>query len=162
VLKTPLLSIVLSEGGSGGALGIAVADWVAMFEHAVYMVCPPERCAEILWRDIEKREHAAEAMKITAADLHALGVIDRILSEGPVGAHHDSTVAIDAVTEEIGWFLAEAGRGRWTLQRRQQRFLRWGAWTETLEAATTEPATDEDQAATVDDLPSGTRRASGL
>ncbi|MBP8130203.1 MAG: acetyl-CoA carboxylase carboxyl transferase subunit alpha, partial [Candidatus Hydrogenedentes bacterium] len=78
-LRVPICAIVLSEGGSGGALAVAMADWVAMFEYAVYMICPPERCAEILWHDVEKRELAAAAMKVTAANLKELGVIDTVL-----------------------------------------------------------------------------------
>jgi acetyl-CoA carboxylase carboxyl transferase subunit alpha len=89
-LKTPILSIILSEGGSGGALGIAVGDWIAMFANAIYVICPPERCAEILWRDVEKKEMAASALKVSAADLMELGVIDTILPKsdgGQSGAH---------------------------------------------------------------------------
>ncbi|MDZ4859341.1 MAG: carboxyl transferase domain-containing protein, partial [Candidatus Hydrogenedentes bacterium] len=80
-VKTPVFSVILGEGGSGGALGIAVGDWVAMFENSIYVICPPERCAEILWRDASKKEIAAAALKITANDLKDLGVIDAVLPE---------------------------------------------------------------------------------
>ena len=129
-LRTPVFSVVLSEGGSGGALGVAVGDWTAMFEHAVYMICPPERCAEILWRDVEKREEAAEAMKVTAADLMELGVIDRVLPEPAGGSQEDPAAAAEVLAEEIAGFLERCQEGRWTLRRRQERFQRMGRWEE--------------------------------
>lgn len=129
-LRTPVFSAILSEGGSGGALGVAVGDWVAMFEHAVYMICPPERCAEILWRDVGKREQAAEAMKVTAADLMEFGVIDRVLPEPKGGTHEDPGAAAEVLAEEIAGFLEDCRKGRWTLRRRQERFQRMGRWEE--------------------------------
>ncbi len=129
-LKTPIFSVILSEGGSGGALGIAVADWVAMFEHAIYMICPPERCAEILWRDVEKKELAASALKITARDLADLGVIDRVLLEPPGGAHRHYDEAAVVLAEEIDRFLMGCQKGRWTPERRQEKFHRMGVWHE--------------------------------
>jgi len=129
-LNTPILSVVLSEGGSGGALGIAVADWVAMFEHALYMICPPERCAEILWRDVEKREQAAAALKMTARDLVDLGVIDAVLPEPPGGAHRDPDAAAAALAEEIDRFLVGWRQGQWNRERRQEKFDGMGVWSE--------------------------------
>jgi len=87
MLKCPVIAIVIGEGGSGGAIGIAVANKVAMLEHSIYSVIPPEGCAAILWRDPSKAKEAAEALKITAKDAKRLGVIDDVISE-PLGAAH--------------------------------------------------------------------------
>ena len=92
-LRTPVMSIVIGEGGSGGALGIGVADRMAMFEYAYYSVISPEGCASILWRTGEKAPEAAEAMKITAKDLRALDVIDEIIPEPLGGAHRNPAEA---------------------------------------------------------------------
>lgn len=129
-INTPILSIILGEGGSGGALAIAVGDRIAMFEHAVYVICPPERCAEILWRDVEKKEMAASALRVSAADLLGLGVIDSVLREPNGGAHRDPDAACQSVSEEIRAFLGEADAGAWTLERRQEKFRRMGRWLE--------------------------------
>ena len=96
-LGVPLVAVVVGEGGSGGAVAIASANRVLMFEHAVYSVMSPEGCASILWRTADKAGEAAEAMKITAADLQALGVIDRIVDEPLGGAHRDPAAAIGAL-----------------------------------------------------------------
>jgi acetyl-CoA carboxylase carboxyl transferase subunit alpha len=100
-LKVPLISVVVGEGGSGGAIAIAAANRVLMFEHAVYSVISPEGCASILWRTADKAAEAAEAMKITAADLLALGVVDRIVQEPLGGAHRDPDAAIGALKGAI-------------------------------------------------------------
>lgn len=92
-LETPVISVVLGEGGSGGALGIAVADRVLMLEHSVYSVIPPESCAAILWRDPTKHKEMAEALKITSSDALKLGVIDEIIAEPPGGAHRNVDLA---------------------------------------------------------------------
>lgn len=131
-LKTPIFVAILGEGGSGGALAIALGDWVAMFEYAIYVVCPPERCAEILWRDIDKKEMAASALKITAADLLSLGVIDRILPEPGGGAHRDPEQSAQVLTEELDRFLGDyCSKDNWDPAQRQQRFRRLGHWRET-------------------------------
>jgi len=96
-LGVPMIAAVVGEGGSGGAIAIAAANRVLMFEHAVYSVISPEGCASILWRTADKAPDAAEAMKITAADLHALGVVDRIVNEPLGGAHRDPDAAIGAL-----------------------------------------------------------------
>ena len=96
-LGVPIVAAVVGEGGSGGAVAIASANRVLMFEHAVYSVISPEGCASILWRTADKASEAAEAMKITAADLQALGVIDRIVDEPIGGAHRDPEAAIGAL-----------------------------------------------------------------
>ena len=101
-LGVPMVTAVVGEGGSGGAIALAAANTVLMFEHAVYSVISPEGCASILWRTSEKAADAAEAMKITAADLLRLGVIDRIVPEPMGGAHRDRTKAIAALSGAIG------------------------------------------------------------
>jgi acetyl-CoA carboxylase carboxyl transferase subunit alpha len=129
-VKTPVFSVILGEGGSGGALGIAVGDWIAMFEHAIYVICPPERCAEILWRDASKKELAAAALKITAHDLKSLGVIDSVLPEPQGGAHRNPEASAEVLAKEIETFLAAARAGEWTPQRRQQKFRQMGVWND--------------------------------
>jgi acetyl-CoA carboxylase carboxyl transferase subunit alpha len=96
-LGVPIVAVIVGEGGSGGAVAIASANRVLMFEHAVYSVISPEGCASILWRTADKAAEAAEAMKITAADLQALGVVDRIINEPLGGAHRDPEAAIGAL-----------------------------------------------------------------
>ena len=96
-LRVPLISVIVGEGGSGGAVAIAAANRVMMLEHAVYSVISPEGCASILWRTADKAEEAAEAMKITAADLQALGVVDRVIGEPLGGAHRDPAAAVGAL-----------------------------------------------------------------
>lgn len=100
-IETPIISVVLGEGGSGGALGIAVADRVLMLEHAVYSVIPPESCAAILWRDPTKHKEMAEALKITSSDALGLGVIDEIIAEPPGGAHRNVDIAARNVKTAI-------------------------------------------------------------
>ncbi len=120
-LGVPLIAVVVGEGGSGGAVAIAAANRVLMFEHAVYSVISPEGCASILWRTADKAADAAEAMKITAQDLQALGVIDRIVPEPLGGAHRDPAAAIEslksALVEELSGCSA-LGRDELLKQRR--------------------------------------------
>jgi acetyl-CoA carboxylase carboxyl transferase subunit alpha len=92
-LRTPIVSIVIGEGGSGGALGIAVADRVAMLQHSFYSVISPEGCAAILWKTAEKRKHAAEALRITSKELASLDLVDDIIPEPIGGAHRDPEAA---------------------------------------------------------------------
>ena len=109
VLDTPIIVIVSGEGGSGGALGIAVGDRVLMQEHAIYSVIPPEGCAAILWRDPAKKVEAAQALKLTAPDLLKAGIIDEIIAEPIGGAHTDPTAAAVGVDEALSRSLAEVG-----------------------------------------------------
>lgn len=95
--EVPILSIVISEGGSGGALGIAVANEVWMLENSIYSVISPEGCASILWKDSSKVKEAAEVLKLTSYDLHKLGVIEKIISEFDEGAH----VTRDKIVEKL-------------------------------------------------------------
>src|SRR5438874_8809863 len=108
VLDTPIVVIVSGEGGSGGALGIAVGDRVLMQEFAIYSVIPPEGCAAILWRDAAKKVEAAEALKITAPDLLAAELIDEIVPEPVGGAHTDPEAAAKLVDGVLARVLAEA------------------------------------------------------
>jgi acetyl-CoA carboxylase carboxyl transferase subunit alpha len=105
-LGVPLVSAIVGEGGSGGAVALASGNRVLMFEHAVYSVISPEGCASILWRTADKAPDAAEAMKVTAQDLHALGVADTIVPEPLGGAHRDPARAIanlgDAIEHSLG------------------------------------------------------------
>ena len=100
-LKTPLLSAIVGEGGSGGAIALAAGNRVVMFEHAVYSVISPEGCASILWRSAEKAQTAAEALRLTAQDMKQLGVIDAIVDEPLGGAHRHVEQALDSLTEEL-------------------------------------------------------------
>jgi acetyl-CoA carboxylase carboxyl transferase subunit alpha len=100
-LKVPIVSVVIGEGGSGGALAIGVADRLLMLQHAVYSVISPEGCAAILWNDPTKASVAAEALKMTADDLKRLKITDEIIPEPLGGAHRDPTLACDAVKKAI-------------------------------------------------------------
>lgn len=107
MLEVPIVVLVCGEGGSGGALGIAIGDRVLMQEFAVYSVIPPEGCAAILWRDANKKVEAAEALKITARDLLALGLVDAIVPEPSGGAHNDFDKATGLVDQAIMQALGE-------------------------------------------------------
>jgi acetyl-CoA carboxylase carboxyl transferase subunit alpha len=107
LLEVPIVVIVCGEGGSGGALGIAIGDRVLMQEFAVYSVIPPEGCAAILWRDANRKVEAAEALKITASDLLSLGLVDAIVPEPPGGAHNDYDAATALVDQALAQALAE-------------------------------------------------------
>jgi acetyl-CoA carboxylase carboxyl transferase subunit alpha len=107
LLDTPIVVLVSGEGGSGGALGIAVGDRVLMQEFAIYSVIPPEGCAAILWRDPAKKVEAAEALKITAPDLLAAGIIDDIVQEPVGGSHANPAAATQLVDQALTRTLAE-------------------------------------------------------
>ena len=109
MLEVPVIVIVHGEGGSGGALGIAVGDRILMHEFAIYSVIPPEGCAAILWRDSAKKVEAAEALKITAPDLLQLGIIDEIINEPVGGAHTDPAQAAALVDIALSRALADVG-----------------------------------------------------
>jgi acetyl-CoA carboxylase carboxyl transferase subunit alpha len=106
-IGVPLISVIIGEGGSGGAVAFATANKLAMLEHSVYSVITPEGCASILWKDSEKMREAAEAMRMTAEDLRKLGVTDRIIPEPMGGAHRDPETTIEAVRTSITAMLAE-------------------------------------------------------
>jgi acetyl-CoA carboxylase carboxyl transferase subunit alpha len=105
-LEAPIVTLVIGEGGSGGALGIGVGDRLLMLEHSIYSVAPPETCASILWRDISHKVEAAEALKLTARDLQQLGLVDEIVPEPPGGAQNDYGLTADAAGAAIRRHLA--------------------------------------------------------
>ena len=129
-LRTPIVATVIGEGGSGGALGIGIGDVVLMLEHSVYSVISPEGCAAILWKDQARAKEAAEAMRLTAADCKALGVIDEVLPEPPGGAHADPVATIDTVGRAIDERLERLARlpVETLLEARYAKFRAMGAW----------------------------------
>ncbi len=128
LLDTPILVVITGEGGSGGALGIAVGDVVLMQEFAIYSVIPPEGCAAILWRDASKKVEAAAALKLTAPDLLKAGIIDEIVPEPIGGAHVDPAAAAAALDQALSRRLAEISALDSTtrLERRFEKFRRMG------------------------------------
>jgi acetyl-CoA carboxylase carboxyl transferase subunit alpha len=128
-LGVPMIACIVGEGGSGGAVALAAANRVLMFEHAVYSVISPEGCASILWRTGDKAADAAQAMKMIADDLKALGVIDRIVAEPMGGAHRDHAMAAAALGKAIGEEIdALAGfSSKELVQQRRAKFLAMGA-----------------------------------
>ena len=135
-LRTPIVTAIIGEGGSGGALGIAVADRVLMMENAIYSVISPEGCAAILWRSRDRAEDAAEALKLTAGDLADSGIIDEVIPEPPGGAHLDPEGAADALGEAITRHLNElVGRDPEQLvEERREKYYAMGAWEERVDA----------------------------
>ena len=127
-LRVPLIGVVVGEGGSGGAIALAVANRVLMLEHAVYSVISPEGCASILWRSAEQAQEAAEALKLTADDLMRLGVIDRIVPEATGGAHRAPRETIAALGAAIEAALDELRDldGATLRARRRDKFLEIG------------------------------------
>jgi acetyl-CoA carboxylase carboxyl transferase subunit alpha len=128
MLDTAIVVIVSGEGGSGGALGIAIGDRVLMQEYAVYCVIPPEGCAAILWRDANKKVEAAAALKITAPDMLALGLVDAIVPEPSGGAHNDDNRATALVDQALSQSLAElsAVTAKTLLDARYEKFRHMG------------------------------------
>jgi len=115
VLETPIVAVVTGEGGSGGALGIGVGDANLMLAYSVYSVISPEGCASILWRDGEKAPEAAEALKLTAGELHKIGVIDGIIAEPAGGAHRHREKVMNSVKSEL---IGQLGRLKKTSPKR--------------------------------------------
>jgi acetyl-CoA carboxylase carboxyl transferase subunit alpha len=128
-LGVPMVAAIVGEGGSGGAVALAAANHVLMFEHAIYSVISPEGCASILWRTSDKAADAAEAMRITANDLKRLGVIDTIVAEPIGGAHRSPDLAIDALGAAISKALSDlSGLDRAALRvDRRRKYLAMGA-----------------------------------
>jgi acetyl-CoA carboxylase carboxyl transferase subunit alpha len=128
MLEVPIVVLVCGEGGSGGALGIAIGDRVLMQEFSVYSVIPPEGCAAILWRDANRKVEAAEALKITAPDLLALGLIDAIVPEPTGGAHNNPDAATALVDQALSAVLADvaAMSVETRLGSRYEKFRRMG------------------------------------
>jgi len=128
-IGVPLVSVIIGEGGSGGAVAFATANRVAMLEHSVYSVISPEGCASILWKDAEKMREAAEALRLTAQDLYKLGVCDRIIIEPKGGAHRDRPATVESVRAAITDMLKELeGKDAAALIKdRRQKFLDIGS-----------------------------------
>ncbi|MBP6985810.1 MAG: acetyl-CoA carboxylase carboxyltransferase subunit alpha [Alphaproteobacteria bacterium] len=127
-LKIPVVSTITGEGGSGGAIAIAVANCVNILEHSIYSVISPEGCASILWRTSEKRELAAEALQLTAQDLIKHHVVDRIIEEPIGGAHRNPQAAIQSVGDAIESSLKSLStmNGEQLRRHRQDKFLKMG------------------------------------
>ena len=128
-IKVPLVSIIIGEGGSGGAIALASANHVSMLEHSVYSVISPEGCASILWRDTNKAKDAAKAMRITAKDMLDLGIIDTIIPEPVGGAHRDRSQAIKNLGHEIEEKLKTLIQldGNEITRRRKEKFMNIGS-----------------------------------
>ena len=127
-IGVPLISVIIGEGGSGGAVAFATANKVAMLEHSVYSVISPEGCASILWKDAEKMREAAEALRLTADDLYSLGISDQIISEPVGGAHRDPEQAIEAVKSAIASMLSslKSKKPKDLISERRKKFLKLG------------------------------------
>jgi acetyl-CoA carboxylase carboxyl transferase subunit alpha len=137
-LRVPIVTAVIGEGGSGGALGIGVADRLLILEHAYYSVISPEGCAAILWKDAEKKAEAAKALKLTAPDLLELGIFDEIVQEPPGGAHRDPQLMAQTLQEALSRAVREL-KGLPTeelLERRYGKYRAMGQfrWSESAEA----------------------------
>ena len=127
-IGVPLISLIIGEGGSGGAVAFATANRVAMLEHAIYSVISPEGCASILWKDAEKMREAAEALRLTAQDLKQLGVIDRIIPESLGGAHRFANETMAAVGKTLGAMLSEMDKmdPKALIAQRREKFMNLG------------------------------------
>jgi acetyl-CoA carboxylase carboxyl transferase subunit alpha len=138
-LRTPTVSVIIGEGGSGGALALGVTDRILMLEHSVYSVISPEGCAAILWRSAEHREEAADALKLTSPHLVDLGIADEVVLEPPGGAHQDWDAAALSLKEALVRNLDELGRMPLDelVERRQGKYEAMGAWREPASQAVT-------------------------
>ena len=132
VLKTPLIAVIIGEGGSGGALALGLSDRVFMLENAIYSVISPEGCAAILWKDATQKERAAEALKLTAPDLKGLDIIDDIIPEPSGGAHADPGEAARLLGAALERAVSELERlpADRLIATRAEKFLRMGRFTE--------------------------------
>ncbi len=127
-LRVPLISVIIGEGGSGGAIALASGNRVLMLEHSIYSVISPEGCASILWRDGDQAQAAAQALKLTAQDLISMGIIDEVIAEPLGGAHRNPEEAIEAVGAAIEKMLMELVDldGETLRRQRREKFLRMG------------------------------------
>ena len=132
MLKVPIIAVVIGEGGSGGALGIVIADRVLMMENSYYSVISPEGCAAILWKDRKYATEAATALKLSAADLLELGIIDEVIPEPMGGAHHDHVAAANNLKKQVIRQLTglEAIDRKTLLEQRYQKFRNFGEYRE--------------------------------
>ena len=124
-VKAPIISTIIGEGGSGGAIAVATANVVLMLEHSIYSVISPEGCASILWRSADKTKEATEALKLTAQDLKSFGVIDEIVAEPIGGAHRNTQVVFDNLRKVLQKHLSELGKfnGEELKKQRTDKFL---------------------------------------
>ncbi|MEM1173484.1 MAG: acetyl-CoA carboxylase carboxyltransferase subunit alpha [Pseudomonadota bacterium] len=131
-LRTPIISVVIGEGGSGGALAIGVGDRLMMLQYGVYSVISPEGCASILWKSAEKASEAAEAMRITATDLEGFGLVDEVLPEPLGGAHRNPVEAADVIRNALISALDQVTQTRLDqlLEERQRRLAGFGSFKE--------------------------------
>ena len=131
-LETPILAAVVGEGGSGGALALALADRVIMLSNAVYSVISPEGCAAILWNDASQKERAAEALKLTAPDLLELGLVDEVIPEPPGGAHSDPERTIEALGEAVRRHVEELAKigSKKLVKPRAKKYMEMGRFAE--------------------------------
>ena len=143
-LRTPIVCVVIGEGGSGGALGLAVGDRVAMFQHAFYSVISPEGCAAILWRTAEHRKHAAEALRLTSRELMKLDLIDEIIPEPVGGAHRDPQAAAAVLEKYVTGALNDLKRLTLNslLKRRQERLRSLGSFFDDPGGVKTRPVAE--------------------
>jgi acetyl-CoA carboxylase carboxyl transferase subunit alpha len=150
LLETPIIAAVIGEGGSGGALGIGVADRVLILENAYYSVISPEGCAAILWRERTAAAKAAEALKISAKDLLALGLVDEVVTESSGGAHNDAVETAKSLKASLLRNLEELKKLSLAdrLKQRYDKFRAHGRFTETLKPAPVVAATPPVPAAT--------------
>ncbi|HEX7024010.1 MAG TPA: acetyl-CoA carboxylase carboxyltransferase subunit alpha [Gemmatimonadales bacterium] len=132
LLATPVVAVVIGEGGSGGALALGVADRVLMFENSVYSVISPEGCAAILWKDASQRERAAEALKLTPTDLLHFKIIDEIIPEPLGGAHQDPDAAGEALRDALIRHVTELRKTKpdKLVRRRAEKYAGMGVYTE--------------------------------
>jgi len=128
-IGVPFVSIIIGEGGSGGAVAFATANKVAMLEHSIYSVISPEGCASILWKDAEKMREAAQALRLTAEDLYSLGVSDQIIQEPLGGAHRNPERAIESVKVAIDSMLSslKSKKPKDLINERRKKFLKLGS-----------------------------------
>jgi acetyl-CoA carboxylase carboxyl transferase subunit alpha len=131
-LETPLVAVIIGEGGSGGALALGLADRVLMLEHSIYSVISPEGCAAILWKDAAEKERAAESLKLTSDDLLRLGLVDEIVPEPPGGAHADPAGAAANLEAALAADIAELVKVPLDelKRRRTEKYLKMGSFIE--------------------------------
>ena len=144
-LRTPTVAVIIGEGGSGGALGIAVADRVLMLEHSIYSVIAPEGCASILWRDPSRGADAARAMRVTAKDALEMGLVDEVIPEPLGGAHRDPEATGIAIREAVARHLKELTKLSATrlLSARLEKYRGMGRFRETDDGEGGAPATED-------------------
>jgi acetyl-CoA carboxylase carboxyl transferase subunit alpha len=132
LLRTPIIAIVIGEGGSGGALAIGIADRVLMLEYSVYSVISPEACSAILWKDGKKGEVAADSLKLTARDLYRLGIVDEVIKEPVGGAHRNPQKMAESLREAIERHLSEIEKKECDalLKERYEKYRKMGTFLE--------------------------------